>query len=49
MKEHPGGSSILMTVGGSDASVYFHELHNPSILKDYGDKFIIGMVEQSKL
>ena len=32
---HPGGSSIIMQLGGDDVTEYFHELHNPSILKEY--------------
>ena len=33
---HPGGSGILLTVAGKDASDYFNDLHRPEILEEIG-------------
>jgi L-lactate dehydrogenase (cytochrome) len=46
---HPGGSTIMLTVAGEDATEYFTELHKPQILKEYGEKYIIGELISSKL
>jgi len=46
---HPGGSTIMLTVAGEDATEYFDELHKPQILDEYGDKYIIGELISSKL
>ena len=42
LKIHPGGSSIVMTVAGLDATEYFEELHRPDILEEVGTDYIIG-------
>ena len=39
---HPGGSSIMLSVAGQDATEYFEELHRPDILDEEGSKYIIG-------
>jgi len=39
---HPGGSSIVVSVGGQDATEYFEELHREDILDEVGSKYIIG-------
>ena len=44
LNEHPGGKHILMTVVGGDATEFFEELHNPIILKEYGNNFKIGVL-----
>ena len=46
---HPGGASIILTVGGSDATEYFDELHRPEVLQEVGDDYIIGEVICAKL
>ena len=44
LDEHPGGKMILMSVLGEDATELFEELHNLKILKEYGEKYKIGMI-----
>ena len=46
---HPGGSSIVVSVGGQDATEYFEELHRPEILDEVGKQYIIGELCSSKL
>ena len=46
---HQGGASIILTVGGSDATEYFDELHRPEVLQEVGDDYIIGEVICAKL
>ena len=46
---HPGGSSIVVSVGGQDATEYFDELHKPDILEEVGSKYIIGELCSAKL
>ena len=46
---HPGGSSIVVSVGGQDATEYFDELHKPEILEEVGSKYIIGEFCSAKL
>ena len=46
---HPGGSSIVVSVGGQDATEYFYELHKPEILEEVGSKYIIGELCSAKL
>ena len=46
---HPGGSSIVVSVGGQDATEYFDELHRPEILEEVGTKYIIGELCSAKL
>ena len=46
---HPGGSSIVVSVGGQDATEYFEELHRPEILDEVGKQYIIGELTHSKL
>ena len=46
---HPGGESIILTVGGCDATAYFDELHRPEVLQEVGDDYIIGEVICAKL
>ena len=42
LNEHPGGSSIIVSIAGQDATEYFEELHRPQILKEVGSPYIIG-------
>jgi len=49
LKIHPGGSSIMMTVAGEDATEYFEELHKPEILDEVGRKYIMGELVSAKL
>lgn len=44
LNDHPGGKSILLQFAGTDVTDIFHELHNLSILTEYGDKFKIGYI-----
>ena len=46
---HPGGSSIVVSVGGQDATEYFEELHKPDILEEVGKQYIIGELCSAKL
>ena len=46
---HPGGSSIVLSVGGEDATEYFDELHKPEILDEVGKQYIIGELCSAKL
>ena len=39
---HPGGSSIVLSVGGEDATEYFYELHRKEILEEVASDYIIG-------
>lgn len=47
--EHPGGSSILVTVSGQDATEYFEELHRAEILDEVAKDYEIGYVVSSGL
>ena len=42
---HPGGISIVMMVAGKDATDYFNELHRPEILKEIGNNYLIGYLD----
>ena len=42
INKHPGGKSLLLQVAGTDATDYFNELHQPSILEDYAENYKIG-------
>ena len=42
INEHPGGKDILLQFIGTDASEFFNELHQPSILEDYAEDYKIG-------
>ena len=42
LKQHPGGSGILMNVAGEDATDYFYALHKPDILDTIGSDYKIG-------
>ena len=44
LDKHPGGSSILMTVAGEDATYFFEELHRPEILEEFGKDYLIGSI-----
>ena len=44
LKEHPGGSSIIISIAGQDATEYFEELHRPQILEEVGSPYIIGEI-----
>lgn len=45
LKIHPGGSNIMISVAGEDATEYFEELHKEEV----GKKYIIGELVFSKL
>jgi L-lactate dehydrogenase (cytochrome) len=47
LSEHPGGSSILVTVSGQDATDYFEELHRPEILDEIAGDYLIGELVQT--
>ena len=49
LSSHPGGSSIVVSVGGQDATEYFEELHRPEILDEVGKQYIIGELCSAKL
>ena len=44
ISDHPGGSSILLTVAGTDATDFFNELHRPDILEEYAEDYKIGYI-----
>ena len=44
LREHPGGSSILVTVSGQDATEYFEELHRAGILDEVAKDYEIGYI-----
>ena len=46
LKVHPGGSSIVLTIAGQDATEYFDELHKPEILEEVGKDYIIGELDE---
>ena len=39
---HPGGKSLIYSVGGQDATDYFYELHREEILLEVGDEYVVG-------
>jgi len=49
LKEHPGGSKVVLKVAGKDATKDFKALHNDSVLKQYGPKLYIGDVGDSSV
>lgn len=49
LKIHPGGSNIMISVAGEDATEYFEELHKEEILEEVGKKYIISELVFSKL
>ena len=46
LKIHPGGSSIVLTIAGEDATEYFEELHRAEILEEVGKDYIIGELDE---
>ena len=46
---HPGGSSIVLSVAGKDATDYFNELHRPEILDEVGKEYLIGHMGKNTL
>ena len=49
LSSHPGGSSIMVSVAGQDATEYFYELHRKDILNEVGKQYIIGELVRAKL
>jgi len=49
LKIHPGGSNIMISVAGEDATEYFEELHKEEVLEEVGKQYIIGELISSKL
>jgi len=49
LSSHPGGSSIMVSVAGQDATEYFYELHRKEILNEVGKQYIIGELVSAKL
>ena len=45
LKEHPGGKSVLVRVGGKDATLQFDSLHKPEVLQTYSPKLLIGTIK----
>ncbi len=39
---HPGGKQLIYSVGGTDATEYFHELHREEILLEVANEYMIG-------
>jgi len=42
---HPGGSHIIMSVAGTDATEHFEWLHREDILQEVGHPYMIGPLE----
>ncbi|KAI8139052.1 acyl-CoA dehydrogenase/oxidase [Fennellomyces sp. T-0311] len=45
LNDHPGGKKILSKASGTDATVQFKAFHNPTVLKTYGPKLLIGEID----
>lgn len=42
INDHPGGKHVLLSVAGKDATDFFEELHNPSVLEEIASNYKIG-------
>ena len=42
LKDHPGGSKVVMIYAGKDATGDFSMLHKPSIIRKYGRTLLVG-------
>jgi alkylation response protein AidB-like acyl-CoA dehydrogenase/predicted heme/steroid binding protein len=47
MKLHPGGKSVILSVGGRDVTEAFFSYHKKEVLTKYSDKLKIGVLEGS--
>lgn len=48
LDKHPGTKRVLLSVGGTDASKQFHQLHGPDILPEHGAPLLIGEIPLSE-
>merc|ERR1712159_809215 len=48
LKNHPGGSKILLDVAGRDVTIQFQKYHRWSLLKKYIPSLQIGIVQTNK-
>ena len=44
LKDHPGGESILVSMGGKESTETFEMFHKLSVLDKHGKKYIIGEI-----
>jgi cytochrome b involved in lipid metabolism len=42
LKDHPGGSKVVMIYAGKDATGDFSMLHKPSSIRKYGRTLLVG-------
>lgn len=42
LKEHPGGSKVVLKLAGKDATRDFKALHNEDVMKKYGPQLYVG-------
>lgn len=50
LDEHPGGKKAIMLYGGKDATEEYEMIHNPDIIRKYGEEYHIGkIIVKSKL
>lgn len=47
LKDHPGGADSIIIYAGQDATEQFEMMHDDSIMKKYGPKFIVGKLSKS--
>lgn len=45
LKEHPGGSKVVLKLAGKDATKEFRQLHAPEVLTKYSPKLCIGELD----
>jgi predicted heme/steroid binding protein len=44
LKEHPGGSKVVLKLAGKDATKEFKQLHAPDVLTKYAPQLCIGEI-----
>lgn len=44
LRSHPGGIAIILPYAGRDATRIFHALHDADFLKEFGRRYIIGVL-----
>ncbi|RJE20821.1 Cytochrome b5 [Aspergillus sclerotialis] len=45
VEEHPGGSKVLLSVAGTDATKKFKKYHRDAILNRYKERLQVGVLE----
>ena len=44
LRSHPGGIAIILPYAGRDATRIFHALHDADFLKEFGRRYIVGVL-----